>query len=104
MTSLAHKFQLTNRAKADLKSIAAFTQKKWGRPQRSVYLKQFDDAFYLLAESPDIGTDCSYIKSDYRKFPVASHMIFYRAISHELIEIVRVLHKRMDARAHFIQP
>ena len=104
MTNLAHKFQLTNRAKTDLKSIAAFTQKKWGQPQRRVYLKQFDDAFYLLAESPDIGTDCSYIKSGYRKFPVASHMIFYHAISNELIEIVRVLHKRMGARAHFIQP
>ena len=104
MTNLARKFQLTKRAKTDLKSIAAFTQKKWGKPQRRIYLKQFDDAFYLLAKLPDIGVDCTYIKSGYRKFPVASHMIFYRAISDELIEIVRVLHKRMDARAHFIQP
>ena len=101
---MALRFQLTNRAKADLKTIAGFTQRKWGQPQRKMYLKQFDDAFYLLAESPEIGTDCSYIKSGYRKFPVASHMIFYRAISDELIEIVRILHKRMDARAHFIQP
>jgi toxin ParE1/3/4 len=101
MTNLVHNFRLTNRAKADLKSIATFTQKKWGQPQRRMYLQQFDNAFYLLAESPDIGADCSYIKSGYRKFPVASHMIFYRMVSDELIEIVRVLHKRMDARAHF---
>jgi toxin ParE1/3/4 len=104
MTSLVCKFQITNRAKADLKSIATFTQKKWGQAQRRLYLKQFDDAFCLLAESPEIGTDCSYIKSGYRKFPVASHMIFYRSISDELIEIVRILHKRMDVSAHFIQP
>jgi len=104
MTNLAHNFQLTKRAKNDLKSIAIFTQKKWGQPQRRIYLKQFDDAFYLLAESPNIGTDCSYIKSSYRKFPVANHMIYYCAISNELIEIVRVLTREWMPVRTFIQP
>jgi toxin ParE1/3/4 len=44
-------FTLTNKAKADLKSIAIYTQKKWGRQQRAIYLKQFDDSFHLLADT-----------------------------------------------------
>ncbi|MEJ2407455.1 MAG: type II toxin-antitoxin system RelE/ParE family toxin [Candidatus Thiodiazotropha sp.] len=97
-------FQLTNKAKQDLKSIAAYTQKKWGKEQRRVYLKQFDDVFHLISKTPDIGIGCDYIKIGYRKFPVTTHVVFYRLISESEIEIVRVLHKRMDARPIFAEP
>ncbi|WP_045825427.1 type II toxin-antitoxin system RelE/ParE family toxin [Teredinibacter turnerae] len=97
-------FELTNRAKFDLKPIAAYTQRKWGREQRRVYLRQFDDAFHLLAETPDIGHSCDYIRLGYRKFPVTSHIVFYRAISEAKIEVVRILHKKMDAKPHISEP
>lgn len=97
-------FELTNRARFDLKSIAIYTQKKWGKEQRTIYLRQFDDTFHLLATSPEIGNDCGYIKAGYRKFPVTSHLIFYRTINDNKIQIVRILHKRMDARSQLSQP
>lgn len=89
-------FRLTKKAKSDLTSIAAYTQRKWGREQRRAYLKQFDDAFFLLAETPSAGVNCDAIRSGYRKFPHTSHIVFYRIIDDYKIEIVRVLHKRMD--------
>ncbi len=89
-------FSLTEAAKADLKSIAAYTQRRWGREQRRIYAKQFDDAFHMLAESPESGVACDSIKVGYRKFPNGSHVIFYRYLSETEIEIVRILHKRMD--------
>lgn len=92
-------FTLTRKAKADLKSIAIHTEEKWGREQRYIYIKQFDDAFHLLSNKPEIGHPCDYIKKGYRKFPNASHLIFYRSISDTSIEIVRILHKRMDVRS-----
>ncbi len=92
-------FTLTHKARTDIKSIYIYTQKRWGKEQRKIYAKQFDDAFHTLADNPKIGKECDYIKSGYKKFPHASHMIFYRTISDEEIEIVRILHKRMDARA-----
>lgn len=91
-------FQLTNNAKFDLKSIAAYTQRKWGKEQRRIYLRQFDDAFHLIVKTPDIGIACDYIKTEYRKFPVTNHVIFYRLLADTKIEIVRALHKRMDAK------
>ncbi|GHX42000.1 Plasmid stabilization element ParE, putative [Vibrio cholerae] len=55
-------FQLTNKAKSDLRDIALFTSRRWGREQRNIYLKQFDDSFWLLAENPDIGKACDELK------------------------------------------
>jgi len=92
-------FTLTNQAKADLKSIAAYTQRKWGKDQRGTYVQQLDDAFHMLSENPELGNKCDFIKQGYRQFPVSSHILFYRSISQFEIEFVRVLHKRMNAKA-----
>ena len=94
-------FQLTNKAKADLKNIANFTKTKWGTDQRNIYLKQFDETFHLLAKNPLTGKDCNYIKSKYRKFPHGSHIIFYKPHKDDSILVVRILHKHMDVAAHF---
>jgi len=94
-------FTLTNQAKADLKSIAAYTQRKWGKDQRKIYVQLLDDAFHMLSDAPELGNKCDFIKPDYRKFPVSNHIIFYRNISQLKIEFVRILHKRMDAKTQF---
>jgi len=91
-------FALTEKVKADLKSIAAYTQRKWGKEQRKVYALQFDDAFHMLSDTPTIGNKCDFIKPGYRKLPVSRHLIFYRSVSQFEIEVVRILHKRMDAK------
>ena len=89
-------FKLTVLAKSDLKDIALFTQRKWGREQRNVYLKQFDDSFWMLSENPDIGKSCDEIRDGYRKFPQSSHVIFYKQTGSQEILIMRILHKSMD--------
>lgn len=89
-------FVLTNQAKADLRAIALITEQNWGREQRNLYVKQFDDAFHLLATSPLAGKDCSYLRAGYRKFPQGSHIIFYKTGTASVIEIIRILHKGMD--------
>ena len=52
-------FTLTNLAKADLKDIANFTQNRWGREQRNLYLQMLDVSFQQLADNPLKGKDCS---------------------------------------------
>jgi toxin ParE1/3/4 len=92
-------FALTRKALDDLRSIAIYTEDRWGREQRNLYLKQFEDAFHLLAGSPALGTACDDIQSGYRKFPQGSHIIFFKSGSSCAIEIVRVLHQSMDVAA-----
>ena len=95
-------FKLTVLAKSDLKDIALFTQRKWGREQRNVYLKQFDDSFWMLSENPDIGKSCDEIRDGYRKFPQGCHVIFYKQTDSQEILIIRILHKSMDVNpVHF---
>ncbi|NOY13318.1 MAG: type II toxin-antitoxin system RelE/ParE family toxin [Deltaproteobacteria bacterium] len=97
-------FTLTGKAKNDLKEIARFTQKRWGRDQRNKYLKILDGSFHQLALNPSIGRDCSELKFGYHKFPTGSHVIYYRSKSDSLIEIVRVLHASMDVEIQLSVP
>lgn len=94
-------FNLTVAAKTDLRDIALFTERRWGKEQRNIYLKQFDDLFWLLAENPDIGKTCNEIRNGYRKFPQGSHVIFYQQLGSHQIKIIRILHKSMDVNPVF---
>lgn len=97
-------FKLTNKAKVDLKDIAIYTQEKWNKQQRNIYLKQFDDAFHKLAKTPSMGINCDFIRQGYRKFPQGSHVIFYKDGSTSTIEIIRILHKQMDYSSNLGNP
>lgn len=89
-------FKLTNKAREDLIGIARYTEITWGRDQRKFYLKQLDEAFHAVAENPDLGHSCNELRQGYFKYPKDSHVIFYRIAAGSTIEIIRVLHKRMD--------
>jgi toxin ParE1/3/4 len=93
-------FALTRKAKADLLDIANFTERSWGKEQRNLYIRQLDEAFHFLAETPFSGKPCDYIKPGYRKFPQGSHIVFYRAGTETTIEIIRILHKHMNVDSH----
>lgn len=93
-------FELTNKAKSDLKEIAIYTKNTWGKRQRNLYLTTLDKAFYTLAADHLKGRDCSEIRNGYRKYQVGKHIVFYREINASLIEIVRILHERMDIETH----
>lgn len=97
-------FALTRRAKNDLKAIAKFTEVRWGQAQRNIYIKQFDDTFHMLAETPAVGKNCSFIKDGYQKFPQGSHIIFYKTVKNNRIEITRILHKNMDVTSKLSDP
>ena len=97
-------FTLTNMAKSDLKGIARFTQNRWGRVQRDLYLQMLDVSFHQLAANPLKGKDCSDIRHGYRKLIAVSHVIFYRQTLIDAIEIVRVLHGHMDSDARLSDP
>ncbi|MBJ6725269.1 type II toxin-antitoxin system RelE/ParE family toxin [Geomesophilobacter sediminis] len=89
-------FTLTERAKEDLKEIGRYTEAKWGRSQRNKYLGSRHHVFQQLAADPLKGKDCSDIRFGYRKANAGSHVIFYRTSAPDTIEVVRILHARMD--------
>lgn len=93
-------FRLTELAKLDLRSIGRYTQQTWGREQRNIYLSKLDDSFHLLAQEPALGRACDHIRQGYRKYHIGRHLIFYHEAD-EGIEIIRILHDRMDVETRF---
>ncbi|MBU2509783.1 type II toxin-antitoxin system RelE/ParE family toxin [bacterium] len=94
-------YKLSRKAFLDLVEIGRYTESKWGIKQRNIPLKQIDDCFTKLAENPNLGVKCDYIKKGYRKFPQGSHIVYYRSNSDDSIDIIRILHNSMDFESHF---
>ncbi|MES9992602.1 MAG: type II toxin-antitoxin system RelE/ParE family toxin [Candidatus Thiodiazotropha sp.] len=94
-------FRIKAAAREDLKGIARYTEQTWGYEQRNNYLTEFDQAFHRLAENAKLGKACDHIRLGYRVFPVGSHLIFYKSGTGKNVEIVRVLHKRMNVSSRF---
>ena len=92
-------FVLSSKAKTDLIKIAKYTQITWGLSQRNDYLKVLDNTFNLLANDPELGINCDYIREGYSKHPQASHVIYYKEYKNNPIFIVRILHKSMDVNS-----
>ena len=92
-------FRLSAKSLEDLKSIGRFTLKSWGREQRNIYLSKLDESFHILAEQPHLGNARDDIRKGYRVYHVGRHLIFYRQKS-TAIEIIRILHDRMDVETH----
>ncbi|MCI0566552.1 type II toxin-antitoxin system RelE/ParE family toxin [bacterium] len=83
-----------------MKGIWRYTLQTWGERQARTYILELNAAFKRLAAEPGIGQPCEYIREGYRKHPVRKHVVFYRRNAAG-IEIVRVLHARMDVDRAF---
>ena len=92
-------FRLSAKSFEDLKSIGRFTLKSWGRKQRNIYLSKLDESFHRLADQPHLGNARDDIREGYRVYHVGRHLIFYLQKSSG-IEIIRILHDRMDVETH----
>ena len=53
----------------------------------------------MVTEDPRRGRPSNELRKGYRKYPAGSHMLFYRSIKSG-IDIVRILHGRMDFERH----
>jgi toxin ParE1/3/4 len=55
------------------------------------------DEIEFIATKPEAGKDYSHVRKNYHCSKVKSHLIFYRVAEKEkVVEIIRVLHERMD--------
>lgn len=93
-------YRLTPAAQRDLSDIWDYTEEHWDARQAETYTGELRAAIERVAEQPERGSPCDDVRINYRRYPVGSHLIFY--IETELgINVVRVLHQRMDPTRHF---
>ena len=97
------KFILTNSAVQDLSDIWDYTFDNWSESQADKYYNQIIEQCDYLSRHPAIGRNYSKLHKDLRGFNINKHIIFYRIIKPELIEIERVLHEQMDLKTKLLE-
>jgi toxin ParE1/3/4 len=92
-------YKLTNKAVDDLTKIWEYTIEKWSEQQADKYYATLLDSCQEIANNPEIGKNYSDINTDLLGYKINRHIIFYRNLVNQPIEITRILHERMDLKS-----
>ena len=92
------KYRLTNKAVDDLSDIWNYTCDTWSEKQADKYYAMLVDLCRALAHKPAKGRKYDEIYLDLLGYKASQHIIFYRVITDKEIEVVRILHGRMDLK------
>jgi len=106
------RFRLARRAQADLAGILAVSEKRWGSGGRSRYATLLAAAMRQIASQPlgpltrnrsqiSVGVRSLHLRLVRQPEAVMRvgrpvHVVFYRIVQPEIVEILRVLHERMQ--------
>ncbi len=92
------KYHLTNKAVEDLADIWNYTFEEWSEKQANNYYALLLDLCRELAENAGRGKKYDIIAQALLGHRSNEHIIFYKVISIKEIEVVRILHGRMDLK------
>lgn len=92
-------YRLTPAAQRDLSSIWDFTKERWDAHQAETYVVEIRAAIERVAADPSRGRPCDDVREGYRRYGIESHLLYYVG-SADGVDIVRVLHQRMDPTRH----
>ena len=92
--------RLSPEAERDLENIWVYTYDKWGLAQANNYIDKFSTAFDQIVNNPQLGTKYDHIRKNYRRLPIANHIVYYRLTEYG-ISVIRILHQRMSPMRHF---
>mgnify|MGYP003584349382 CR=1 FL=1 len=90
------KFIISEKANEDIEKIWLYTYENWSQEQADRYYNLILDEIEFIAENFESGKSVDYIKKGYRATLVKSHIIFYKKSKRNIVEIIRVLHQKMD--------
>ena len=94
------RYLLSPAAQADLEEIWDYTAERWDVDQAEAYLRGLQHAIERAAANPRVGPSCDEIRPGYRKLAAGSHTLYYRLSADGTVDVVRVLHQRMDVDRH----
>jgi len=95
------KYRFTNEAVHDLTNIWNYTLDNWSEKQADKYFNVLIAACTELAINPKSGKAYNEIYPELKGRKTWKHIIFYRELDKQTIEITRILHERMDLKSKF---
>ncbi len=90
--------ELTLRQKAidDLAAIWEYTAENWSENQADKYYTMIKVACRDIANDVIVGRNYPTVRSNLLGYKIGKHIIFYHYFSENKIEVLRILHERMD--------
>ena len=92
------KYKLTNKAVDDLTRIWNYTFDKWYENQADKYYLILLENCNEVACNPESGKNYSVVTENLLGFKAGRHIIFYRKIEENGVEITRILHEQMGLK------
>ncbi len=91
-------YKLTNKAVEDLSKIWDYTFEVWSEQQADKYYDGIISNCQEIAENPELGKIYDGISIQLLGMKANRHIIFYRTLNENYVEITRILHERMDLK------
>lgn len=89
---------LRQKAVDDLTDIWEYTLEEWSENRADKYYETIKFACKEIGKKPNIGKIYAEISRNLLGLKSGKHIIFYHQTSKDEIEIVRILHERMDLK------
>lgn len=96
-------FKLTNKAVEDLSRIWNYTFDNWSEKQADRYFEMLLENCQDIADNPDLGKNYDGVRDNLFGLKANQHIIFYRKLIDQPIEITRILHERMDLKNRILE-
>jgi len=90
------RYLISEKANQDIENIWLYTYETWSLEQADRYYNLILDEIEFIAKNFETGKPVDYIIKGYRTSLVKSHIIFYKKSRSNVVEIIRVLHQKMD--------
>jgi toxin ParE1/3/4 len=97
------KYSISEKALEDINTIWNYTAENWSTHQANRYYNLILDEIEFVAANFETAKDFGTIRKDYRYSKVKSHLVFFKKTKNNEIEVVRVLHERMDIKNRIIE-
>jgi toxin ParE1/3/4 len=91
-------FKLTNKAVEDLSKIWEYTFEVWSERQADKYYESLISNCQEVADNPNLGKNYEGITKSLLGIKTNRHIIFYRTLNENYVEITRILHEKMDLK------
>lgn len=95
-------YYLTNKAVEDLTNIWNYTFEKWPEKQADKYYEMLINNCQEITVNPELGKNYDGIAATLYGIRTNRHIIFYRKISENEVEITRILHESMDLKKQIL--
>lgn len=92
------KLILRQEAISDLTDIWEYTVENWSENQANKYYETIKIACRDISKNPKLGREYLEISRNLFGYKINKHIIFYHSVSPNEIEVVRILHERMDLK------